>query len=54
MEASSFEALTARLLLHPLASASCSVGIVTIVIATIPNKATAATMAILRMLCYSF
>ena len=41
-----FEALTARLLLHPLASASCSVGIVTIVIAAIPNKATAAAMAI--------
>lgn len=33
--------------MHPLASASCSVGIVTIVIAAIPNKAAAAaTMAI--------
>jgi hypothetical protein len=41
------EALTAILLLHPLASACCSCsGIVTIVIATTPSNASAATIAI--------
>jgi hypothetical protein len=40
------EALNAILVLHPLASACCSTGIETIVIATTPNNASAATMAI--------
>ena len=42
-----FEALNAILFLHPLASASCCCGIVTVtVITTIPSNASAATIAI--------